>query len=73
MKDLLARTMQPIENALNDAKMKKEDIHHVILVGGSTRIPKIQEILTDFFNGKELTKRINTDEAVAYGAGGYLL
>ena len=56
------------ENVLNDSKLGKNDIHDVILVGGSTRIPKIQEMLSDFFNGKELCKSVNPDEAVAYGA-----
>ena len=49
--------------------MGKGDIHEIVLVGGSTRIPKIQKLLQDFFNGKELNKSINPDEAVAYGAG----
>jgi len=53
---------------LEDADMKKSEIDEVILVGGSTRIPKIQSLLTDFFDGKELNKNINPDEAVAYGA-----
>jgi heat shock protein 1/8 len=48
--------------------MGKSDIHEVVLVGGSTRIPKVQELLKQFFNGKELSKNINPDEAVAYGA-----
>ncbi len=53
---------------LRDAKMDKGTVHEVVLVGGSTRIPKVQQLLTDFFNGKELCKSINPDEAVAYGA-----
>merc|ERR1719431_409281 len=60
--------MEPVEKSLRDAKMDKSDIHEIVLVGGSTRIPKIQKLLTDFFNGKELNKAINPDEAVAYGA-----
>ncbi|CAG7819007.1 unnamed protein product [Allacma fusca] len=66
--DLFRSTMQPVEKALNDAKIDKSKIHDVVLVGGSTRIPKIQKLLQDFFNGKELNKSINPDEAVAYGA-----
>jgi len=60
--------LYPVEKALSDAKLSKEEIHEVVLVGGSTRIPKVQEMLKDFFNGKELNKSINPDEAVAYGA-----
>merc|ERR1719220_2114172 len=60
--------MEPVERALRDAKFDKSDIHEIVLVGGSTRIPKIQKLLQDFFNGKELNKSINPDEAVAYGA-----
>ena len=66
--DLFRSTMDPVEKVLRDAKMAKGDIHELVLVGGSTRIPKIQQLLTDFFNGKELCKSINPDEAVAYGA-----
>lgn len=66
--DLFRATMEPVEKALRDAKMDKSTIHDVVLVGGSTRIPKIQKLLQDFFNGKELNKSINPDEAVAYGA-----
>ncbi|KAH8340842.1 hypothetical protein KR059_007938 [Drosophila kikkawai] len=66
--DLFRSTMQPVERALSDAKMDKKDIHDVVLVGGSTRIPKIQKLLQDFFNGKTLNLSINPDEAVAYGA-----
>ena len=61
-------TLTPVENALRDAKLDKGMIDDVVLVGGSTRIPKIQKLLSDFFNGKELNKSINPDEAVAYGA-----
>ena len=60
--------MEPVEKALRDAKMDKSSIHEVVLVGGSTRIPKVQKLLSDFFSGKELNKSINPDEAVAYGA-----
>merc|ERR1719446_1885877 len=60
--------MEPVEKVLRDAKMDKGAVHEVVLVGGSTRIPKIQTLLSDFFNGKELCKSINPDEAVAYGA-----
>merc|ERR1712135_268090 len=66
--DLFRGTLEPVEKALRDAKMDKSSINDVVLVGGSTRIPKIQKLLTDFFNGKELNKSINPDEAVAYGA-----
>jgi L1 cell adhesion molecule like protein len=66
--DLFRKTMEPVEKVLKDAKMSKNDIHEVVLVGGSTRIPKVQQLLSDFFNGKELSKSINPDEAVAYGA-----
>merc|ERR1712088_742939 len=59
---------EPVERALRDAKFDKSDIHEIVLVGGSTRIPKIQKLLQDLFNGKELNKSINPDEAVAYGA-----
>eukprot|EP00976_Prorocentrum_cordatum_P064529 1177530-Prorocentrum_minimum.AAC.1 len=60
--------MEPVEKVLRDAKMDKGAVHEVVLVGGSTRIPKVQTLLSDFFNGKELCKSINPDEAVAYGA-----
>ncbi|XP_046982792.1 heat shock 70 kDa protein cognate 4 isoform X1 [Schistocerca americana] len=66
--DLFRSTMEPVEKALRDAKMDKAQIHDIVLVGGSTRIPKVQKLLQDFFNGKELNKSINPDEAVAYGA-----
>jgi L1 cell adhesion molecule like protein len=66
--DLFRKTMVPVENVLRDAKVSKSEVSEVILVGGSTRIPKIQSLLSDFFNGKELCKSINPDEAVAYGA-----
>ncbi|XP_043219640.1 heat shock protein 70 B2-like [Amphibalanus amphitrite] len=66
--DLFRGTLEPVEKALRDAKKDKANIHEIVLVGGSTRIPKIQKLLQDFFNGKELNKSINPDEAVAYGA-----
>ena len=66
--DLFRGTLDPVERALRDAKLDKPQIHDVVLVGGSTRIPKVQKLLQDFFNGKELNKSINPDEAVAYGA-----
>ncbi|KAG8197894.1 hypothetical protein JTE90_020273 [Oedothorax gibbosus] len=66
--DLFRSTLEPVERALKDAKLDKRSIHDVVLVGGSTRIPKIQKLLKDFFNGKELCLSINPDEAVAYGA-----
>jgi len=66
--DLFRGTLDPVEKALRDAKMDKSSIDELVLVGGSTRIPKVQKLLTDFFNGRELNKSINPDEAVAYGA-----
>ncbi|GAY45220.1 hypothetical protein CUMW_087890 [Citrus unshiu] len=66
--DLFRKCMEPVEKCLRDAKMDKSTVHDVVLVGGSTRIPKVQQLLQDFFNGKELCKNINPDEAVAYGA-----
>jgi L1 cell adhesion molecule like protein len=66
--DLFKSTLTLVERALTDAKMDKSKIDEIVLVGGSTRIPKIQQLLKDFFNGKELNKSINPDEAVAYGA-----
>jgi L1 cell adhesion molecule like protein len=62
------RCMDPVDTVLRDAKMDKAAIHDVVLVGGSTRIPRVQELLTNYFNGKELCRSINPDEAVAYGA-----
>ncbi|CAI0420934.1 unnamed protein product [Linum tenue] len=66
--DLFRRCMEPVEKCLRDAKIDKAQVNDVVLVGGSTRIPKVQQLLQDFFNGKELCKSINPDEAVAYGA-----
>ena len=66
--DLFKKTFDPVDKVLKDAKISKSQIHEIVLVGGSTRIPKIQSQLSDYFNGKELCKGINPDEAVAYGA-----
>jgi heat shock protein 1/8 len=66
--DLFRGTLEPVEKVLCDAKLDKSKINDIVLVGGSTRIPKIQKLLQDFFNGKELNKSVNPDEAVAYGA-----
>lgn len=66
--DLFKSTLEPLDKVLRDAKMDKKQIDEVILVGGSTRIPKIQQLLSEYFNGKELNKSVNPDEAVAYGA-----
>jgi heat shock protein 1/8 len=60
--------MEPVERVLRDAKIDKSSVHEIVLVGGSTRIPKVQKLVSDFFNGKEPCKSINPDEAVAYGA-----
>ena len=62
------KCMPPVEMVLKDSDIAKNQVHEVVLVGGSTRIPKVQELLTDFFGGKQLNKTINPDEAVAYGA-----
>tara|TARA_Y100000389_G_scaffold71065_1_gene67754 strand:+ start:50 stop:2008 length:1959 start_codon:yes stop_codon:yes gene_type:complete len=66
--DLFRSAMEPVEKVLRDAKKGKNDIDEVVLVGGSTRIPKIQELLSSWFGGKELNKSVNPDECVAYGA-----
>lgn len=66
--DLFRAAIEPVEKCLLDSKLDKTQIHEIVLVGGSTRIPKIQKLLQEFFNGKELNKSINPDEAVAYGA-----
>ena len=66
--DLFRRTLKPVEQVLKDAGVKKDEIDDVVLVGGSTRIPKVQQMLKEFFNGKEPSKGINPDEAVAWGA-----
>jgi len=66
--DLFRNVIEPVEKVLNDSKLDKSSIHEIVLVGGSTRIPKIQSLVSQFFNGKEPSKSINPDEAVAYGA-----
>lgn len=66
--DLFRKTMEPVEKVLRDSKIDKGQVHDIVLVGGSTRIPKVQKMVSDFFNGKEPNKSINPDEAVAYGA-----
>ncbi|EFJ49128.1 luminal binding protein Bip1 [Volvox carteri f. nagariensis] len=66
--DLFKKTMGPVKKAMDDANLKKSDIDEIVLVGGSTRIPKVQELLKEFFEGKEPNKGVNPDEAVAYGA-----
>lgn len=66
--DLFKKTLEPVSRVLADSGLKKAEVDEVILVGGSTRIPKVQALLKDFFNGKEPNKGINPDEAVAYGA-----
>ncbi|KHN87109.1 Heat shock 70 kDa protein C [Toxocara canis] len=66
--DLFRATMKPVQKVLEDSDLKKEDVHEIVLVGGSTRIPKVQQLIKEFFNGKEPSRGINPDEAVAYGA-----
>jgi len=66
--DLFRKTMKPVQQVMDDAGLKKTDVDEIVLVGGSTRIPKVQQLLKDFFNGKEPNRGINPDEAVAYGA-----
>jgi L1 cell adhesion molecule like protein len=66
--DIFARTMDPVEKVLSDAKIDKSQVHEIVLVGGSSRIPKIQQLLSDFFHGKALNKSVNPDEVVAAGA-----
>ncbi|KAI8397711.1 Hsp70 protein [Nakaseomyces glabratus] len=66
--DLFRSTLDPVEKVLRDSKLDKSAVHEIVLVGGSTRIPKVQKLVTDFFNGKEPNRSINPDEAVAYGA-----
>jgi len=65
---IFQRTIEPINRLLQDAKMSKGDINEIVLVGGTTRIPRVQELLSSYFNGKQLNKSLNPDEAVAYGA-----
>merc|ERR1712001_569992 len=66
--DLFRGTLKPVQKVMEDADMKKNEIDEIVLVGGSTRIPKIQQLVKEFFNGKEPSRGINPDEAVAYGA-----
>ncbi|KAI9759355.1 MAG: ATPase with role in protein import into the ER [Chaenotheca gracillima] len=66
--DLFKKTLKPVEQVLKDGKVKKGEVHDIVLVGGSTRIPKVQTLLEDFFGGKKASKGINPDEAVAFGA-----
>ena len=66
--DLFRSTLEPVEKVLRDSKIDKSNVHEIVLVGGSTRIPRIVKLVSDFFNGKEPNKSINPDEAVAYGA-----
>jgi heat shock protein 5 len=66
--DLFRKTLEPVKQTLDDAQLRKDDVDDVVLVGGSTRIPRVQQLLKDYFNGKELNKGVNPDEAVAYGA-----
>jgi len=66
--DLFKKTLDPVKKVLEDAGLKKTDVAEIVLVGGSTRIPKVQQLLQDYFNGKELNRGVNPDEAVAYGA-----
>lgn len=66
--DLFRSTLRPVKQVLDDSELKKSEIHEIVLVGGSTRIPKIQQLVKDFFNGKEPSRGINPDEAVAFGA-----
>ena len=65
---VFTRTLDPLDRLLKDAKMSKGDIHEIVLVGGTTRIPRVQELLSNYFNGKQLNKSLNPDEAIAYGA-----
>lgn len=66
--DIFKRTIEPVKSVLKDADMKKSEVDEIILVGGSTRVPKVQSLLKEFFDGKEPNRGINPDEAVAYGA-----
>ena len=66
--DLFKGTLKPVQKVLEDSDLTKKDIDEIVLVGGSTRIPKVQQLVKEFFNGKEPSKGINPDEAVAYGA-----
>lgn len=66
--DLFKKTLKPVSKVMSDSGLKKSEVDEIVLVGGSTRIPKVQQLLTDYFNGKECNRGINPDEAVAYGA-----
>src|SRR5690606_31235407 len=66
--DVFKKILEPVDQVIRDAKIDKSSVDEIVLVGGSTRIPKIQEMLKKYFNGKELCKSVNPDEAVAYGA-----
>merc|ERR1712083_795402 len=66
--DLFKNTLGPVKQVMEDSGLKKNEINEIVLVGGSTRIPKVQQLIKDFFNGKEPNRGINPDEAVAYGA-----
>lgn len=66
--DLFKKTLQPVKQVLQDAQIEKSKVNEIVLVGGSTRIPRVQQLLQEFFDGRELCKGINADEAVAYGA-----
>jgi heat shock protein 5 len=66
--DLFKKTLTPVQTVIDDSGLKKSEIDEIVLVGGSTRIPKVQQLIKDFFNGKEPNRGINPDEAVAYGA-----
>lgn len=66
--DLFKNTLKPVEQVLEDGGMKRSEVDEIVLVGGSTRIPKVQSLIKEFFNGKEPNRGINPDEAVAYGA-----
>lgn len=66
--DLFKKTLKPVEQVLKDAKVKKSEVDDIVLVGGSTRIPKVQSMIEEYFGGKKASKGINPDEAVAYGA-----
>merc|ERR1719352_1672085 len=66
--DLFKKTLQPVSKVMDDAGLKKSEVDEIVLVGGSTRIPKVQQLIKDYFNGKEPNRGINPDEAVAYGA-----
>lgn len=68
LQELFRSTMKPVKQVIQDADMEKNEIHEIVLVGGSTRIPKIQQLVKEHFDNKEPSRGINPDEAVAYGA-----